>query len=93
MKTGKLTVLAALFYPLVLSNLAVGFLAFVMILAKLDPLFISTAILWFYFTCVTSIYLVSERALKTFGVHRIFLCLMLVIGTLSIISTLLLLLR
>lgn len=84
--------MAALFYPFSIATIAAGFLAFVMIVLKIDILMVSTVVLWFYFACAGSIYLISEQALKAFGVRELFLGFTIIIGILAILSAGLLLL-
>lgn len=86
-------ILTALFYPFTVATVAAGFLAFVMIMLNLDLLFIAAIILWFYFACAASIYLISKDALRALGVHRIFLGFTLTVGLLAVLSAAVLLLR
>jgi len=83
----------ALFYPFTIVTIAAGFLAFVMIVLKVDIFTVSTVVLWFYFACAASIYFISERALKAFGVRWLFLGFIITIGILAILSVILLVLR
>jgi len=85
--------LMALFYPFTIVTIAAGFLAFVMIVLKVDIFTVSTVVLWFYFACAASIYFISERALKAFGVRWLFLGFIITIGILAILSVILLVLR
>lgn len=93
MKARKWTVLMALFYPFTMATVAAGFLAFVMIMLNLDMLLIATIVLWFYFACAASIYLISKDALKALNVHRFFLGLTLTAGLLAALSVVALVLR
>lgn len=86
METRKWPVLLTLFYPFVLATVAAGFLAFVMILLKLDLLLIATVVLWFYFACAASIYAISKDALKALGVHKPFLGFTVTMGVLAVLS-------
>ncbi|MDH5442768.1 MAG: hypothetical protein OEX16_00460 [Hadesarchaea archaeon] len=89
MEARKSTILAALFYPFSIATIAAGFLAFVMIVLKVDLLTISTVVLWFYFACAASIYFISERALKAFGFRGLFLGFTITIGVLAVLSAVL----
>ncbi len=89
MEARKGVILAALFYPFSIATIAAGFLAFVMIVLKVDLLTVSTVVLWFYFACAASIYFISERALKTFGFRGLFLGFTITIGILAILSAVL----
>lgn len=93
MEARKGAILMALFYPFTIATIAAGFLAFVMIVLKVDILTVSTVILWFYFACAASIYFISERALKAFGVRGLFLGFIITIGILAILSVILFVLR
>jgi len=93
MEARKGVILAALFYPFSIATVAAGFLAFVMIVLKADILTVSTVVLWFYFVCAASIYFISERALKAFGVRGVFLGFIITIGVLAILSAALFVLR
>jgi hypothetical protein len=79
----------ALFYPFTLAACAAGFVAFLMLLLKFPMLTVSTIVLWFYFISAASIYLISKSALKSLGMHRLFLGFIVTIGTLAILSALL----
>lgn len=93
MEARKGAVLAALFYPFSIATIAAGFLAFVMIVLKVDLLTVSTVVLWFYFACAASIYFISERVFKAFGFHGLFLGFTITIGILAILSAALFVLR
>jgi len=93
MEARKGAILLALFYPFTIATIAAGFLAFVMIMLKVDVPTVSAVVLWFYFACVVSIYLISERALKAFGVRRFFIGFILTIGILAILSAAIFVLR
>lgn len=86
--TRRWGILLALLYPFTLASIAAGFLAFVMIFLKLDLPLISTLVLWFYLACTLSIYSITARALKTFGLHRFFLAFIVVLGLLAVLATL-----
>lgn len=93
MTAHKWTILTALFYPFTIATVAAGFLAFVMIMLNLDLLFIATIVMWFYFACAASIYLISKDALRALGVHRLFLGFTLTAGLLAVLSAAVLVLR
>ncbi len=93
MKARKWTTLLALFYPFSIATVAAGFLAFVMLIVKMDPLLIATVVLWFYFACAASIYLISKDALKALDVHKLFLGLTLMAGLLAALSAIVFVLR
>lgn len=86
-------ILTALFFPFTIATVAIGFLAFVMILLNLDLLLVATVVLWFYFACAASIYAISKDALRALGVHRFFLGFTLTIGLLAALSAVVLVLR
>ena len=86
METRRIAILLALFYPFTIATIAAGFLAFVMIVVKLDLLVVSTVVLWFYFVCAASIYLISEKALKAFGMRRLFLGFTITVGIFAVLS-------
>ncbi len=85
--------LLALFYPLTIATIAAGFLAFIMLVLKLDLLLISTVVLWFYFVCTASIYLISEKALKALKMRRLFSGFITTMGIFAILSAAILILR
>ena len=93
MEARKGAILMALFYPFTIATIAAGFLAFVMIVLKVDFLTVSTVVLLFYFACAASIYFISERALKAFGFRGLFLGFIITIGILAILSAALFVLR
>ncbi|MGC8816882.1 MAG: hypothetical protein ACP5PX_03635 [Candidatus Hadarchaeum sp.] len=84
-------ILMALFYPLTIVSISAGLIAFLMLLLKMEYLFVVTVVLWFYFISTTSIYLVTREALKAMQVHRLFLGLIVTLGGLAAASLLLLL--
>ncbi len=84
--------MTALFYPLSITTISAGFLAFVMIVMKMDLLLVGTVTLWFYFVSTISIYAITKEALKKFKLQRIFWAIMAVVGGLATIASLLLLL-
>lgn len=90
MESRRWTVLVALFYPFAIATVTAGLLAFVLILLRFDMLLIATVVLWFYFMCAVSIYLISKDALRTIGVNRIFLGFTITIGVLAVLSALML---
>lgn len=83
----------ALFYPFTIVTIAAGFVALVMILLKFDMLAVSAVVLWFYFACAASIYLISKKALEMFGVRRLFLSFTIAMGIFAILSAALFILR
>ena len=83
----------ALLYPFTFATIAAGFLAFVMIVLKVDILTVSIVVLWFYFACTASIYFILERALKAFGVRGLFLGFIITIGILAILSAVIFVLK
>jgi len=85
----KKAILVALFYPFTVATIAAGFLAFAMLMLKLPMLAISTTVLWFYFICAASIYLISKQVIESFGMRRLFLSFVLTIIILAILSTVL----
>jgi len=85
----KRAILVALFYPFTIATVAAGFLAFVMLMLKLPMLAISTAVLWFYFICAASIYLISKQVIESFGMRKLFLSFVLTISILAILSAVL----
>ena len=86
--TRKWGVLLALIYPFTLASIVAGFLAFVMIFLKIDLHLISASVLWFYFACTISIYSITAKALKVFGLRRYFLAFIAVVGLLAVLATL-----
>jgi hypothetical protein len=70
--------------------MAVGLLAFVMILLKLDLLLIATIVLWFSFSSAAAIYVISKNVLRSLGLHRFFLSFTITIGVLALLSVILL---
>lgn len=88
METRKWPIIAALFYPFAIATMSAGLLAFMMIMLKLNVLFIATVVLWFYFASAASIYSISKGILKVLGVHRFFLSLTVVMGLLAVLSAL-----
>lgn len=85
-------VLVTLFYPLSIAAVSAGLMAFVMIIMKMDPLLIGTVVLWFYFVSTISIYVITKEALKAFGLIKLFLGLMVIVGVLATLTSLLFLL-
>jgi len=83
--------LTALFYPLSITTISAGFLAFVMIILEMDLLLVGTVTLWFYFVSTISIYVITKEALKKFKLQNVFLTIVGVVGSLAIIALLLLL--
>lgn len=79
-----------LFYPFSIATVAAGILAFIMILLNMDMLLVGTVVLWFYFISTVSIYAISKEALERLGVHRYFLCFLITIGILAILSSIVL---
>ena len=67
-------------------------MAFLMILMKMNLLLIGTVVLWFYFISTISIYVITKAALKAFGLIKLFLGLMTIVGVLATLTSLLLLL-
>lgn len=90
MEARKKAILVALFYPFTIATVAAGFLAFVMLMLKLPMPTVSTAVLWFYFVCVSSIYLILKQVIESFGMRRLFLGFVLTIGVLAALSVVLL---
>lgn len=86
--TRRLEILLALLYPFTLASIAAGFLAFVMIFMKLEPPLVYASVLWFYLVCTLSIYLVTGKALKAFGLSKFFLAFMAILGLLAVLTTL-----
>jgi hypothetical protein len=76
----------ALFYPLALALMAAGFLAFVMLVLKVDILVVGSAVLWFYFLNAALVFSLSKRTLKMLGFYNLFLALVLVVGLLALFS-------
>lgn len=89
MEARKKAILVALFYPFTIATVAAGFLAFVMLVLKFPMLAVSTAVLWFYFICAASIYLISRRVIESFGMRRLFLSSVVTISILAILSAVL----
>jgi hypothetical protein len=83
----KLILFVALFYPLALALMAAGFLAFIMLLLKIDLIVVGSVALWFYFICAVLVFVVSKRVLKMLGFHGLFLVMILVAGVLASLST------
>lgn len=83
--------MTALFYPLSITTISAGFLAFVMIVLRIDLLLVGAVTLWFYFASTISIYVITKEALKKFKLQKIFWAIMAVAGSLAVISSLLLL--
>ncbi len=79
----------ALFYPLSIATVSAGMIAFVLILLNIDPLLIGAVTLWFYFISISTVYSITREALKAFGVRKIFLGLMIMVGCLAASSSLL----
>jgi hypothetical protein len=82
-----------LFYPLTIAALAAGFIAFIMLVLKFDMLIVSTIVIWFYFLCASSIYLISREVLKLTNAKKLFLAIVISIGTFAGLSTLILILQ
>lgn len=89
MEMRKGPVLLILLYPFTLVTIAAGFLAFVMLVMRLDFLVVSSVVLWFYSICAASIYLITARALRKFGLHRLFLGFVSTFFILAVLSTVL----
>ena len=89
MEARKRITIVALFYPFTIATVAAGFLAFVMLILKLPMLAISTTVLWFYFICAASIYLISKHVIERFGMRRLFLSFVVTISILAILSAVL----
>jgi len=89
LESRKRAIFLALFYPFTIATVAAGFLAFIMLMLKLPMLAISTVVLWFYFICAASIYLISKQVIESFGMRRLFLSFLATIGILAILSAIL----
>jgi hypothetical protein len=76
----------ALFYPFTFAAVAAGFLAFVMLVLKVSLADVSAVVLWFYFICATSIYVISKQAIERLGMQRLFLGLIVTISVLAALS-------
>lgn len=83
----------ALFYPFTIAAVAAGFLAFIMLVLKISMAAVSAIVLWFYFICAASIYLMSKQAIERLGMRRLFLGLILTISMLAILSAVLFILE
>jgi len=86
----KKAILVALFYPFTIATVAAGFLAFVMLMLELPMLGVSTTVLWFYFACAASIYLISKQVIERFRMQGLFLGFVITIGVLAALSAVLL---
>lgn len=82
-------ILVALFYPFTIATVAAGFLAFVMLMLEIPMLAVSAVVLWFYFACAASIYLISKRVIERFGMRPLFLGFIITIGALAALSAVL----
>lgn len=85
--------LAALFYPLTIALVAAGFLAFILLLIKVEMILVGSVVLWFYFVSILTVFLMSQKTLKIMGFYRIFLVMILSVGVLAILSVAVLLLK
>jgi hypothetical protein len=83
----------ALFYPFTIAAVAAGFLAFIMLVLKVSLAAVSGVVLWFYFICAVSIYVISRQAIERLGMRRLFLGLIVTISMLAILSAVLFLLE
>jgi hypothetical protein len=86
--SGRLLPLLLLFYPFSLVTVTAGLLAFLLLLAGVGREVLVPSVLWFYFASSLAVYLVTRRALRVFGLQRLFLSLLLVLGLLSLLSLL-----
>jgi hypothetical protein len=85
----KRAILLALFYPFTIATVAAGFLAFIMLMLELPMLAVSAVVLWFYFVCAASIYLISKQVIERFGMRWMFLSFIITIGVLAALSAVL----
>jgi hypothetical protein len=93
LSTREKAIFFALFYPFTVAAIAAGFLAFVMLVLKISMAAVSAIVLWFYFICAASIYLMSKQAIERLGMRRLFLGLILTISMLAILSSVLFILE
>jgi hypothetical protein len=84
----RLLPLLLLFYPFSLVTVTAGLLAFLLLLAGVGREVLIPCVLWFYFASFLAVYLITRRALRVFGLQRLFLSLLLVLGLLSLLSLL-----
>lgn len=84
----RFRVLLSLFYPFALALSVAGFLAFVLLVAGVDPSLVSTVTIWFYFACSAMLCAMLAPALRNLGFHRFFLGYIGILGLLALSLTL-----
>ncbi|MEW6222716.1 MAG: hypothetical protein AB1476_05365 [Candidatus Hadarchaeota archaeon] len=86
MKKQNWPVLISLFYPLVLAFMAAGMLGFIMLLINVNAPVVAAFVIWFFFICILSIYIISKKAISALGYRRLYLAILIANGLLAIIA-------
>jgi len=84
-------VLLLVLYPVCVLAVAAGLLAFILSLLKIEILKISCAVWWFLFAGLSAVFFAGREVLRRLEMEKIFLIFLLLTGTFSILSLLLLL--
>jgi hypothetical protein len=72
MERGRGLVLIALLYPVALTLLTAGLLAFILLLFKVKLTLVAFVVLWFLSLGLTAVFVISRKALSSFGIQRYF---------------------
>ncbi|MEM3402141.1 MAG: hypothetical protein QW179_00435 [Candidatus Hadarchaeales archaeon] len=91
MEKRKAVLLTAVALPMSFVMIATGFLAFLMILLKIDQKLMASVVLWFYFIGTAMVFAISKPALKIFGFWKPLILFLGVLGGLAAASTIALL--
>lgn len=86
MEPRRRAILMAVFYPFTMALIAVGFIAFIMLILKVPLPVVSAVVLGFYAACVTGLYLVFRPVIEDLGVRKPLLGFVLTMSTLAVAS-------
>jgi hypothetical protein len=92
MEARKKALLVALFYPLTVAMISAGLIAALMIILKVRMLLVATVVFWFYWVCVTSIYLMSRKLAEMLEMKKLFFGFFVTTSILTALTTVLLVL-
>jgi hypothetical protein len=87
MKARNWPVLILLFYPLVLAFMTAGMLGFIMLLINVNAPLVAAFVIWFFFICILSIYIISKKAISALGYRRLYLAILIANGLLAFLAT------
>jgi hypothetical protein len=72
MERGRGLVLIALLYPVALTLVTAGLLAFILLLFKVKLALVALVVFWFLSLGLTTVFVISRKALNLFGIQRYF---------------------